>query len=635
MNKSRNDYLLSLKALTHFRYKLFNDDIPALFENLTCEFFILMKVALRNLCQGQVKRISNAEVTNERLEEKVMEVDFSREWGSIYDTYSDCLEVPDSKLEFLPAYTKEWLDSISSLQLDSDVKERYPIIIQNFEANLIKSREITEQIEAAKRSINNIAQNISTDLSEFLNDFENMNGSTGTLQNSQCGGSTPNGGENGAPQNGLSRKEPCDTSLKQSLVKIRSQYNCVVTKYKDLFNYSNKAARLKARKDLIESTFGGALETSPSTYKVVSVKRQESVRITKYVPRPVAAVNVKLFGGDVEQYCKAIQKDIPPIVLSCIEFIREHGMFDQGIFRVSGAKSTVRYLKDYFEGGDDPLLSPSADSSAEDYEVGAVAELLKRYFRELQHPALPNEILKDFIDLRKSQDSSPSEELPSSSENDAVCVEALKNILSNMPYSTMVTLRYLFAFLHSLTRFSDENMMDSYNLAIVWGPTLVRPEEEDQVIMQTPITLLVQFLIVNHSQVFPQDSGSLFSDTTTRSRPRTLSLADQGSTCSLADTSTEVSSPFSQNNNDTSFDANLSSLASDKSAQLTFTPIRVNSRSVPATPSSDSSESTYSPASSPKVPQRSNKQKRMAPLLISQPAETVKEASVVPNKMIP
>ena len=625
LNKSRNDYLLSLQALTHFRFKLFNDDIPALFENLTTEFYALIKISLRNICQAQVKRTLNTEICNERLEEKLAQVDFMREWSCIYDNYSDCLEVPESKLEFLPAYTKECLDSINSLQLDSDVKDRYPIIVQNFDANLRKSKEISDQIETAKMSIQNISQSLMADLKDYMSDIKGHTGSTVTLQNGESNSSSSSNLNASVNSNGhvpsSNAANPnllvsgSDRSFKQSLAQLKSQYTSIVSKFKELVQFSNKAARLKARKDLIESTFGGALETSPSTYKIVSVKRQESVKITKYVPRPVAAVNVKLFGGDIDQYCKAIQKDIPPVVLSCIEFIRENGMFDQGIFRISGAKSAVRYLKDYFESGDDPLLSPTAENSSEDYEVGAVAELLKLYFRELSEASLPSYLVHEFMDAHSSN----------AIYGDSY-VTNLKNSLSNLPYSTMVTLRYLFAFLHSLTRFADENMMDAYNLAIVWGPTLFRPLDSEQVEMQTPITLLVQFLILNHYEVFPQDSGSLFYDST-RDRPRTLSL-------SLSSSQSEAMSPLSCNNNSSCFDE--SGWHSEKD-QLSpgEQSCRVPSAAVSPVSESGGDSNTCHSNNNNNTSRSSNDGTLMSSAIITESGEVVKEASVVVNLIMP
>lgn len=58
-------------------------------------------------------------------------------------------------------------------------------------------------------------------------------------------------------------------------------------------------------------------------------------------------------------------------------------------------------------------------------------------------------------------------------------------MVKTWPRAVFIVMRYLFAFLNHLSEFSDENMMDPYNLAICFGPTLVPiPEERDQVQFQ-------------------------------------------------------------------------------------------------------------------------------------------------------
>ena len=65
-------------------------------------------------------------------------------------------------------------------------------------------------------------------------------------------------------------------------------------------------------------------------------------------------------------------------------------------------------------------------------------------------------------------------------------------------------MRYLFAFLNHLSEFSDENMMDPYNLAICFGPTLVPiPEERDQVQFQNLVNELIKNFIIFHEDIFP------------------------------------------------------------------------------------------------------------------------------------
>lgn len=56
----------------------------------------------------------------------------------------------------------------------------------------------------------------------------------------------------------------------------------------------------------------------------------------------------------------------------------------------------------------------------------------------------------------------------------------------------------------SLAQYSDENMMDSYNLAVCFGPTLLPvPAGQDPVALQGRVNQLVQTLILQPARVFP------------------------------------------------------------------------------------------------------------------------------------
>lgn len=58
--------------------------------------------------------------------------------------------------------------------------------------------------------------------------------------------------------------------------------------------------------------------------------------------------------------------------------------------------------------------------------------------------------------------------------------------------------------LHSLSEYSDENMMDPYNLAICFGPTLVPvPEDKDQVQYQNQVNELIKNIILFNDEIFP------------------------------------------------------------------------------------------------------------------------------------
>lgn len=56
----------------------------------------------------------------------------------------------------------------------------------------------------------------------------------------------------------------------------------------------------------------------------------------------------------------------------------------------------------------------------------------------------------------------------------------------------------------SLSQYSDENMMDPYNLAICFGPTLMpTPESQDQVSCQAHVNDIIKTIIIHHETIFP------------------------------------------------------------------------------------------------------------------------------------
>lgn len=58
--------------------------------------------------------------------------------------------------------------------------------------------------------------------------------------------------------------------------------------------------------------------------------------------------------------------------------------------------------------------------------------------------------------------------------------------------------------MHSLSNYSEENMMDPYNLAICFGPTLMSvPEGNDQVSCQAHVNELIKTIIIHHDNIFP------------------------------------------------------------------------------------------------------------------------------------
>merc|ERR1719394_1154426 len=85
-------------------------------------------------------------------------------------------------------------------------------------------------------------------------------------------------------------------------------------------------------------------------------------------------------------------------------------------------------------------------------------------------------------------------------------VVKVRELVKTWPRPIFVVMRYLFAFLQHLSMSSDENLMDPYNLAICFGPTLVPiPTDRDQVIYQNLVNELIKNFIIFHENIFPND----------------------------------------------------------------------------------------------------------------------------------
>uniref|UniRef100_A0A673WGW8 SLIT-ROBO Rho GTPase-activating protein 1 n=1 Tax=Salmo trutta TaxID=8032 RepID=A0A673WGW8_SALTR len=176
---------------------------------------------------------------------------------------------------------------------------------------------------------------------------------------------------------------------------------------------------------------------------------------------------------------------IPRVVESCVRFINLYGLQHQGIFRVSGSQMEINDIKNSFERGNDPLTDDENN-----HDINSVAGVLKLYFRGLEKSLLPKERFNDLL--------SRIENLYERS------LYIRKILLTAVPRSVLIVMRYLFAFLNHLSQYSDENMMDPYNLAICFGPTLMpTPNIEDQVSCQAHVNEIIKTVIIHHETIFP------------------------------------------------------------------------------------------------------------------------------------
>nr|CAD7575753.1 unnamed protein product [Timema californicum] len=239
-----------------------------------------------------------------------------------------------------------------------------------------------------------------------------------------------------------------------------------LTKFREYILGTSRIARLDAKHEFIRLTLLDAAGDSPTSLKglhrtgqVAKPPRRKRIGRLQMNGQP------KLFGGSLEEYLEATNQEIPLIMKSCIRVINLYGLHHQGIFRVSGSQVEINNFRESFERGEDPLADMTDASDINSVEL---------------------ESKQDFV-------------------------VKMKDLVQSLSRSVVVVMRYLFAFLNHLSEFSDENMMDPYNLAICFGPTLVPvPEDKDQVQYQNQVNELIKNIILFYEEIFPFDGGLMY-----------------------------------------------------------------------------------------------------------------------------
>ncbi|XP_030275459.1 SLIT-ROBO Rho GTPase-activating protein 3 isoform X2 [Sparus aurata] len=268
------------------------------------------------------------------------------------------------------------------------------------------------------------------------------------------------------------------------------------SKFKEYLNGSNLIIKLQAKHDLLKQTLGEGERAECGTTRG---RRNARTRI------------------------QDSGQPIPLVVESCIRYINLYGLQQQGIFRVPGSQVEVNDIKNSFERGEDPLIDDQNE-----HDINSVAGVLKLYFRGLENPIFPKERFLDFISTIKL-------------ESGAERAHHIQQIVVTLPRTIIIVMRYLFAFLNHLSQYSDENMMDSYNLAICFGPTLMPiPDGQDPVACQAHVNEVIKTIIMHNELIFPSQrelDGPVYEKCMTggdeycdspHSEPGTIDEADNG-----------------------------------------------------------------------------------------------------------
>lgn len=112
----------------------------------------------------------------------------------------------------------------------------------------------------------------------------------------------------------------------------------------------------------------------------------------------------------------------------------------------------------------------TANLNLEKYSIHISSGLLKHFLRSLSEPIFPYEYYPVIIAVEKNSEKGKI--------TLAQKLDEFQKIINSLPYINRLLLEKLFLFLRLVATYSSENKMTPSNLAVVFGPTLIRAKQE-------------------------------------------------------------------------------------------------------------------------------------------------------------
>uniref|UniRef100_A0A3Q4GJE0 Rho GTPase activating protein 42a n=1 Tax=Neolamprologus brichardi TaxID=32507 RepID=A0A3Q4GJE0_NEOBR len=314
---------------------------------------------------------------------------------------------------------------------------------------------------------------------------------------------------------------------KRPLGSVWTRYYCTYERSSKMFTMSNTEIRPASRQN-------GVVHNTPEMFRLRSCVRRKTDSIDKrfcfdieVVERQGVITLQALSEANRRLWMEAMDGKEPiytlPSLLSkkeetflneagfkfvkkCIELVEARGITTLGLYRTGGVNSKVQRLMTSVFAASDMQLEADA------WDTKTITSGLKDYFRCLAEPLLTYRLHKDFIRAARYDELNHR-------------VRAIHALVHKLPEKNRTMLDLLTNHLLKVSSHSDENMMTVSNLGMIFGPTLMRSQEETVAAMMNIKfqNIVVEIIIENHDKIFgeaPDLSVPLPQAPSSRSTPR-------------------------------------------------------------------------------------------------------------------
>uniref|UniRef100_A0A669C964 Rho GTPase activating protein 12 n=1 Tax=Oreochromis niloticus TaxID=8128 RepID=A0A669C964_ORENI len=229
-----------------------------------------------------------------------------------------------------------------------------------------------------------------------------------------------------------------------------------------------------------------SMDSSDQKKTRMKLKKFLTRRPTYQAVRDKGYIKDQVFGCSLTSLCQRENTSVPNFVKMCIDHVENTGLNIDGLYRVSGNLAVIQKLR--FAVNHDEKVDLN-DSKWEDIHVTTGA--LKMFFRELPEPLFSYGSFNDFVNAIKCSDYKQR-------------VNSIKDLIKKLPKPNHDTMQILFKHLRRVVDNGEANRMTTQSVAIVFGPTLLRPETETGNIAVHMVyqNQIVELILLEYESIF-------------------------------------------------------------------------------------------------------------------------------------
>ncbi|KAM4042663.1 T-cell activation Rho GTPase-activating protein [Anomaloglossus baeobatrachus] len=205
-------------------------------------------------------------------------------------------------------------------------------------------------------------------------------------------------------------------------------------------------------------------------------------------------LNTTLFDQPLSIICE--EDNLPKAILDILTILRVEGPQTEGIFRKAANERARKELKDN--------LNYGRELDLKNKSVHLLAVVFKDFLRGIPNQLLSSELYNTWMCALEKLSLDEK-------------IEELKWAAEKLPKPNLLLLRHLICVLHHISKASDINKMDSRNLAVCIAPTILIPQVDKNLTLETQmelnekVTSLVEFFIDHCFEVFGENISQLLS----------------------------------------------------------------------------------------------------------------------------